>query len=219
MRAPVAILGGTFDPVHLGHLRLAEDVRHALRIAQVRLVPAGDPPHRGGPAASATDRLAMLRAAVREFPGLIVDPREIERSGKSYTVLTLEELRAEDPARPTWLLVGADAFHGLPTWHRWKDVFRLAHVVVVARPGTDMMQGMPAELAAEWHARHVACPAALFSTPAGAIFEQPVAPHDISATAIRKQLARGEPGRAAVVQLLPSAVLAYIDQHHLYNPT
>lgn len=219
MTAPVAILGGTFDPVHLGHLRLAEDVRRALGLAQVRLVPAGDPPHRGGPAASAADRLAMLRVAVQGFPGLAVDPREIERTGKSYTVLTLEELRAEDAARPLLLLLGADAFHGLPTWHRWRDVFRLAHIVVVARPGVDLAQGMPPELAAEWRARRVDTPATLFSTPAGAIFEQPVAPHPISATAIRMQLARGELGHRDVVQLLPSAVLAYIDQHHLYHST
>lgn len=218
MSAPVALLGGTFDPVHLGHLHLAEDVRRALHLPQVRLVPAGDPPHRGGPRASAADRLAMLRLAVRDFPGLAVDPREIERGGKSYTVLTLEELRAEDPRRPVLLLLGADAFHGLPTWHRWEDVFRLAHLVVAARPGVDLESDMPDTLAAQWRARRVGDPAPLFATPAGAIYVQPVVPHPMSATAIRMQLARGEPGRADVVQLLPPAVLAYIDRHHLYLP-
>src|SRR5450432_1224000 len=95
--SPIALLGGTFDPVHYGHLRLADDVRRALGLPEVRLVPAGDPPHRDGPAASAADRLAMLRLAVAEFPGLIVDERELHRPGKSYTVLTLAELRREFP--------------------------------------------------------------------------------------------------------------------------
>ena len=97
---PVALLGGTFDPVHYGHLRFADDVRRALGLDEVRLVPARDPPHRAGPAATAADRLAMLRLAVAEFPGLVVDERELRRDGKSYTVLTLEELRREEPQRP-----------------------------------------------------------------------------------------------------------------------
>lgn len=219
MRAPVAILGGTFDPVHDGHLHLAEDVRRALALPQVQLVPAADPPHRGGPAVTATDRLAMLRLAVQDWPGLAVDPREIERGGKSYTVLTLEELRAEDSSRPILLILGADAFHGLPAWHRWRDVFRLAHIVVAARPGVDLDRDMPPDLAPEWQSRRVADPAVLRSTPAGAIYLQAVAPHPISATAIRMQLARGEAGRAAVVRLLPPSVLAYIELHHLYLST
>ncbi len=218
-RAPVAILGGTFDPVHYGHLHLAQDIRRALALPQVRLVPAGDPPHRGGPAATAADRIAMLELAVRESPGLLVDPREVERGGKSYTVLTLEELRAEGAARPTLLCLGADAFHGLPTWHRWHDVFRLAHVVVAVRPGIDFDGDMPAALGREWLSRRVTDPAVLHSTPAGAIYRQAVTPWPISATQIRMQLARGELGRAAVVQLLPPAVLAYIDLHRLYLST
>src|SRR5205809_6173855 len=100
---PLGLLGGTFDPVHYGHLRLADDVRRALALDEVRLVPAGDPPHRGGPRASAHDRLAMLALAAREFPGLVVDDREIERAGKSYTVLTLEALRREYGDRPLLL--------------------------------------------------------------------------------------------------------------------
>jgi len=205
--------------VHCGHLHLAEDVRRALALPQVRLVPAGDPPHRGGPEVSAAHRLAMLRLAVQDRPGLVVDPREIEREGKSYTVLTLEELSACDALRPILLILGADAFHGLPTWHRWRDISRLAHIVVAARPGVDLDRDMPPDLVPEWRARQVADPAVLHSTPAGAIYRQAVTPYPISATAIRMQLARGEPGRAAVVQLLPPSVLAYIDSHRLYLPT
>src|SRR5512135_2013030 len=105
--APVAILGGTFDPVHYGHLRLASEVRDALGLPEVRLVPAGDPPHRSAPEVSAADRVAMLELALPEFPGLTIDTREIRRQGKSYTVLTLDELRRERPRSPLLLLLGA----------------------------------------------------------------------------------------------------------------
>lgn len=217
MTQPIAILGGTFDPVHYGHLRFADEVRHALGLADVRLVPAGDPPHRGGPEANAAHRLAMLREGVAGFPGLLVDGREVARGGKSYTVLTLEELRREHPGAPLLLLVGADAFHGFPTWHRWRELFALAHVVVVPRPGTPLAQGMPPELAVEWNARRTVDRNVLFSTPAGAIYEQPIAPQPISATAIRASLKNGAAGRRDVIGLLPPAVLAYIDQHALYS--
>jgi nicotinate-nucleotide adenylyltransferase len=217
MVEPLALLGGTFDPVHYGHLRLADDVRRALGLPELRLVPAGDPPHRGGPKASAADRLAMLRLAVREFPRLTVDDREVERAGKSFTVMTLEELRDEDPARPLVLVAGADAFLGLPTWHRWRELFDLAHIVVVARPGVKLADELPPELAAQWSARCTSDASVLFSRPAGAIYEQAIAPNPISATMIRAQLARGQAGRNAVSGLLPPAVLAYIDQHRLYQ--
>ena len=132
---PLALLGGTFDPVHYGHLRLADDVRTGLALSEIRLVPAGHPPHRGKPHASATDRLAMLDLACREFPALTIDPREIRRGGKSYTVLTLGELRSENPHRPLAWIVGADALAGLPQWHRWREIFDLAHLIVAKRPG------------------------------------------------------------------------------------
>ena len=216
--APVALLGGTFDPVHYGHLRLADDVRTALQLPDVRLLPAGDPPHRAGPQAPAADRLAMLNLALLEFPELRVDDRELARTGKSYTVLTLEELRAENPDRPLLLLLGADAFHGRPTWHRWRDIPARAHIVVVARPGSDLEAGLPEALRSEWTRRRVTDPQPLKQTPAGAIYVQAVTPQPIAATAIRAQLARGVHGRADVRELLPSAVLAYIDQHRLYHP-
>jgi nicotinate-nucleotide adenylyltransferase len=215
---PVALLGGTFDPVHYGHLRFADEVRRALGLSELRLVPAGVPPHRGGPIASNADRLAMLELGIAGFPGLVIDGRELARPGKSYTVLTLFELRAEFPQRPLWLLLGADAFRGLPTWHRWREIFALAHVIVVARPGVPVADDMPAPLLAEWNARRTTAPRALFSTPAGAIYEQAITPQPVAATVIRAQLARGAEGRQAVAGLLPPAVLTYIDQHRLYLP-
>lgn len=214
---PIALLGGTFDPVHYGHLRFADAIRQRLALPEVRLVPARDPPHRGGPQASAPDRLAMLELAVAEFPGLVVDPQEIARAGKSYTVLTLEALRAGAPARPLLLLLGADAFLGLPTWHRWRELFSLAHLVVVPRPGVALAEALPPALVPEWEARVTRDPAVLFSTPAGAIYEAYVPPQPISATAIRAALAQGAAGRQRIAQLMPRAVLAYIDQHGLYS--
>jgi nicotinate-nucleotide adenylyltransferase len=216
--APVALLGGTFDPVHYGHLRFADEVRRALGLSELRLVPAGMPPHRGGPVASGADRLAMLQLAIAAFPGLVVDGRELARPGKSYTVLTLSELRGEFPQRPLWLLLGADAFRGLPTWHRWREIFALAHVIVVARPGIAIADDLPDPLLAEWSARRTTDPADLFSTPAGAIYEQEITPQPVAATVIRAQLARGAEGRQAVAGLLPQPVLTYIDQHRLYLP-
>jgi nicotinate-nucleotide adenylyltransferase len=215
---PLALLGGTFDPVHYGHLRFADDVRRALGLTEVRLVPAGAPPHRDGPSASATERLDMLKLAVAEFPGLVVDERELRRAGKSYTVLTLEELRREFPSRPLLLLLGADAFRGLPTWHRWREIFDLAHVVVVARPGIDLEADLPARLIPIWRERLTDDAGTLFAQPAGRILVQPIAPVDASATTIREQLAKGSAAGGAWHGLLPPAVLAYIDLHHLYRP-
>jgi nicotinate-nucleotide adenylyltransferase len=216
--APVALLGGTFDPVHYGHLRFADGVRRALGLSEVRLVPAGDPPHRHRPKASAVDRLAMLKLAVTEFPGLVVDDRELRRGGKSYTVDTLADLRREFPGHPLLLLLGADAFRGLPTWHRWRELFDLAHLVVVARPGIDLEAALPPPLRAILRERLVADPGSLFSRPAGAILEQGIEPIDVSATSIREQVAKGAPVAEFPPGLLPPAVLAYIDLHHLYLP-
>jgi nicotinate-nucleotide adenylyltransferase len=213
---PVAILGGTFDPVHYGHLRLAADVRAALQLPEVRLVPAADPPLRGRTRASAADRVAMLELAVREFAGLVVDLREIERGGKSYTVDTLAGLRAEAPERPVALLVGADAFRGFPSWHRWRELFTLAHVVVVPRPGVPLENDLPAALEHEGRARRTADPQALRERTAGSIFVQPVSAQPISASEIRTALARGA-GSVEIAGLLPAAVLAYIESKHLYR--
>jgi nicotinate-nucleotide adenylyltransferase len=214
---PLGILGGTFDPVHCGHLGLARDVGSALSLATVRFVPAGDPPHRAHPSASAAQRLAMVELAVAGEAGLEIDTREIERHGPSYTVLTLDELRREAPDRPLALIVGADAFLGLPTWHRWRELFDLAHIVVVPRPGIKLEDALPPALEPEWARRHALDPEVLARPRGGAIFVQTVTARDISASAIRAQLARGPSGIAAVRGLLPPSVLAYIERYQLYR--
>jgi nicotinate-nucleotide adenylyltransferase len=215
-RPRVAILGGTFDPVHYGHLRLAADVRTALALPEIRLVPAGDPPHRTPPVASARDRVAMLELALPEFPGLVLDTREIARGGKSYAIDTLAELRQENPAASLALLVGADAFRGLPAWHRWRELFDLAHLVVVPRPEVPL-DDLPGPLAGEWRARITSDPRVLRSRIGGSIYLQPVTAQPVSSTAIRDALAGGGAATARIAGLLPAAVLAYIESKRLYS--
>ncbi len=215
---PIGILGGTFDPVHVGHLRAALEIRAALDLAEVRLVPAHLPPHRPQPAASAEHRLALLRLAARGLPGIRVDARELGRSGPSYTVDTLRELRGELGARPLCLLVGEDAFRGLPTWHRWQALFDLAHIVVMQRPplpgvADEPSADLPAALAAFVASRMAPGPSALAQAPAGLVWRQPIPPLDISATRIRGLLRAGGSARF----LVTDGCLRYIRRHHLYT--
>lgn len=135
MTAMIGILGGTFDPVHYGHLRTALDVQEALGLNEIRLIPLRDPPHRSAPLAPASQRLALLRAAIKDNPGFAVDSRELERSGKSYSVDTLHSLKQEQPERVLCLLLGSDAFDGFPEWHEPERILQLAHLVVMQRPG------------------------------------------------------------------------------------
>jgi len=218
MTRSLGIFGGTFDPVHYGHLRAAAEVREALDLGELRLVPARDPPHRGTPSATAAQRVAMLDLALPEFPGLAIDTREIRRTGKSYTVDTLRELRGESPQRPLVLVVGVDTFAGLPQWHRWRDLVTLAHVAVVTRPGAHLEDALQGPLGDLWRDRHRDEVSQLESAPAGSIFSVQVTPQPISATAIRALLAKGPAGIAQVRGLLPAAVLTYIEHHRLYRP-
>ena len=197
-------------------MRLADDVAQALAPVDVVLVPAGDPPHRGAPHAVAADRVAMLRLALAEFPRLALDTREIARGGKSYTVDTLAAIRGDMPGRPLLLLVGADAFLGFPKWHRWMDLFDLAHIVVVPRPGVTLDRTLSGPLAAQWQARSTTDAGLLRARAAGSIYVQPVAAQPISSTAIRAALADGESRAVEIAGLLPAAVLAYIESNRLY---
>ncbi|SEI42823.1 nicotinate-nucleotide adenylyltransferase [Frateuria terrea] len=196
---PLAVLGGTFDPVHIAHLAVAWEASELLD-AEVRLMPASIPPHRPPPVADATSRVAMLRAALRGQDRLGLETRELARGGPSYTVDTLAELRAEERNRPLILLLGADAFTGLPGWHRWRELFEVAHLGVLSRPG--MTHDWPAELAREMATRQVGDPRRLHEQPAGKVVELMVTPLEISSTRIRDLLAAGREPRF----LLPEAL-------------
>ena len=214
--APIGIFGGTFDPVHYGHLRLAQELGELLRLAEVRIIPAGTPPHRAAPQVTAEQRLEMVRLAVVGNPLLTVDDREVRRSGPGYTVDTLTELRQQlGPSRPLCLVLGADAFLELATWHRWHDLFGLAHLVIAHRPGfppESWPARMPEPLAREYSARLLRQPFGVHLSPAGGIVTQAIAALDISASMIRDSLTRGVSPR----YLLPDPVLDYIGHNNLY---
>jgi nicotinate-nucleotide adenylyltransferase len=214
----IALLGGTFDPIHYGHLRTAAEVRSALDFAEARLIPTGNPPHRPPPVASAEHRLAMTEIGCAEFPGLMADGREVRNPRLSYTVSTLQDLHSEQPKLPLALIVGSDAFANLIQWHHWEQLFTLAHLVVVERPGAPLdIESLPPALKMQWERRLTTDPARLSRQLAGAIYRQAVTPQPISATALRDALARGAESGAEVAGLLPAAVLAYIDRNQLYR--
>lgn len=209
-------MGGTFDPVHLGHLRLAEEARMCLDLEQVRWIPAGSPPHRASPSVTATDRLEMVRLAVARNPHFVVDVSEALSRQPSYTVVTLERLRAElGPDRPLVLLLGADAFAGLTSWHRWQELFNLSHIAVATRPGFNLAKAasIPA-LSSELVSRQRAQPAAIRQRPAGFIVPFTMTSLSISASMLRAEIAAGRSAR----YLVPDAVLAYIETKGLYLP-
>jgi len=206
---PLGILGGTFDPIHYGHLRPAQEVQRALALEEIRVVPAANPPHRQPPVANAAQRLRMAELAVEDFPGFRVDDREYRRGGPSYTVLTLESLRAELGPRPLCLLLGVDAFLDIETWHHWTRLPELAHLVVMQRPGWQI----PAPLSAWAGPRLARDPRQLAGASAGYIYFQAVTPQDISATRLRAAIARGEP----VAGQLPPAVWDYIHANRIYS--
>jgi nicotinate-nucleotide adenylyltransferase len=213
MKSPIGVFGGTFDPIHFGHLRLAEEMAEAIGLERVLFIPAGQPPHRAPPRTASLHRLEMVRRAIAGNLRFAADAREVERPRPSYTVDTLTELRTElGDDQPLWLLLGADAFLDLPNWHEWRRLFDLAHLAVVARPGAQLLQSdaMPESLKSEAMPRRVA--AASAAGPAGSVLLQPMTPLEISATAIRDTLARHGSAR----YLLPDAVLDYIHAHQLY---
>jgi len=189
---PLAIFGGTFDPVHLGHLSVAWEASELLD-AEVRLMPAHVPPHRPAPTATPEQRVAMLQAALQGQNRLTLDTRELRRQGPSYTIDTLRELRGELGERPLVLLLGADAFAGLPSWQSWHELFDYAHIGVLNRPGIEAAWSV--DLTLEILPRRVSDPPLLHASPAGKMIELAVTPLEISATRIRDLLAEGRDPR------------------------
>jgi nicotinate-nucleotide adenylyltransferase len=206
------LLGGTFDPVHFGHLRPAEEVRVALGAERVVLVPCGDPPHREAPETPADHRLAMARAAAEGRPTVEVLDWEVRSEGPSYTVRTLEWLRERLGRRPIVTIIGSDAFTQLHHWHQWERLIDLTHVAAVRRPGTALAE-LESPLAEALDGRWRDTPADIHAEPGGRVMAFDVTRLDISATAIRELVAAGRSPRF----LLPRSVEEYLTTHDLYR--
>ena len=208
---PIGIFGGTFDPIHYGHLRSAFEVLQALRFEEVRFIPCGDPPHRGATFAAANVRLAMVRAAISGQDGFACDEREIQRDGPSFTIDTLTALRGEYPRRSLGLILGMDAFLGLPQWHRWDEILNVAHIIVAHRPGWKAPDiGPLGEIIAEFGSH---CVDDLHDTLHGRIYIHAVTQLEISSTEIRVLIAAGRDARF----LMPDAVRDVIKESGIYE--
>ncbi|MGF1528616.1 MAG: nicotinate-nucleotide adenylyltransferase [Candidatus Competibacterales bacterium] len=213
-RPPIALLGGTFDPIHYGHLRSALELIDLLGLAEVRFTPSATPPHRDQPKALAVHRRAMVALAIEGQSGFVLDDRELGRQGPSYTVDTLKDLRRELPDAPLCLLLGEDAFISLDQWSRWEQLLTLSHIVVVRRPGSELrLDALSPALAKRIAPILGEDPGVLQQTPAGQVVIQAVTQLAISATLIRQLLAAGRSPRF----LLPDAVLHYIHARGLYG--
>lgn len=207
---PLALFGGTFDPVHYGHLRCAEEVRRKLGLKKLYLLPAGTPPHRDTPCATVEQRMEMLQLARLEFPYLLIDDRETRRCGPSYMVDTLGELRSGLADRPLLLLIGQDAANQLHTWYQWERLFELCHIVILTRPGAPARY--PPELANQIQCRTEPDMQQLFKSEAGSVLLLEVESIDVSATGIKRILRSG----GSPLAMLPAAVLEYINRNRLY---
>ena len=209
---PLALFGGTFDPVHYGHLRCADEARQKLGLKKLYLLPAGTPPHRGTPKATTKQRLEMLHLAQPEFPQLVIDDRETLRSGPSYMVDTLQELRTEYPQRPLLLLIGQDAANHLHSWFHWEQLFELAHIVILTRPGAKAEYR--SDLARKIQRRLSTDVQSLSHSDAGGVLYLEVTTIDVSATSIKSIIRLGRSPQS----MLPGVVLDYINEKQLYLP-
>ncbi len=210
VKASLAIFGGTFDPVHNGHLKSALELKQRLPLDRVFLLPCHLPPHRDMPGCTSEQRLDMLRLAVAGTE-LLIDDRELWRERTSYSVETLEDLRCEygDEISICWVM-GTDAFAGFDRWHRWQDFLSLSHIIVITRPNESLPTSGPLVELIEHH--RASTVSELQQVTAGRIWFETLTPYDISATAVRAAIAGDEP----VADMLPADVLHYIQQHRLY---
>ncbi len=209
---PLALLGGTFDPVHYAHLRCAEEVREKLGLETLYLLPAGHPPHRALPQASNSQRLEMLQLALAGFPRLQIDCRELHRDGPSYMVDTLQDLRNESSLRPLFLVIGQDAANHLQSWHRWQALFELAHIVIMTRPAVapEYRPGVAKQI----QQRLTEDVQTMVQSAAGSVLALEVTAINICATTIKSMLRLGRSPQA----MLPGPVLDYINDQGLYLP-
>lgn len=207
---PMGIFGGTFDPVHYGHLRTAFEILQALRFVEVRFMPCGNPPHRDEPVAEAGLRLDMVKVATCDQAGFVVDDRELRRDGPSYSVDTLSALREDFPNRSLGLIIGMDAFLGLPRWHHWRKILPLAHIVVAHRPGWRAPDiGPLGELLADRGTHRIQD---LHENISGHIYIHDVTQLEISSSDIRELVGLGRDPRF----LMPDGVRELIERSGCY---
>lgn len=215
----IGIYGGTFDPVHYGHLRVAEEVAESLRLDRLYFLPAGQPRLRNLPLASNQHRCAMLRLAIRENTRFCLDNRELRRAGETRSVESLREIRQaafeEKGETAICFIIGADAFLKLPQWYCWQELFELCHIVIVNRPGNPLIKyaaDLPSALKAVCEHRWTNNAANLCKTSSGQIYVAPTTPLAISSTSIRAAIQSGKSAR----YLLPDSTISYIISHHIY---
>ena len=211
----IGIIGGTFDPIHVGHLRMAEEAAEILHLGHVSFIPAGLPYHRQNSTTDAKHRAMMVELAIKENPRFSLDTREIKREGASYTIDTLREIREEVGfAIPVVLLVGTDTFSALHTWHQYQDIFELAHIAILTRAGmrADWFNSVDSEIRKQLRSRLVTDEYILHETSFGHIISIEMTPLAISSTDIRNRIRAGK----SVRYLLPTQVLEYIEEHGLY---
>ena len=205
----VGVFGGTFDPIHCGHLRTVSEVRVQLGLSRVLIIPVNIPPHRSTPMAASRHRISMIQLAIEQMPQLECDDREIRRGGTSYTVLTVKELRQEFGKIPLCLILGLDSFLDLPNWYRWSELLDYVHIIVMRRPGWELPPSLP-----DWWSNAVEeNPLDLEKKPCGNVYCMPVPPVDITSTVIRNQLSFN----SHINNALPSSVLGYIRRNKLYG--
>ncbi len=212
--ASIGLLGGTFDPIHFGHLRMAQELIEALNLDTVKFIPAATPPHKARPAVAPAHRSAMLQLAIANNTGFEFDGRELLRDGPSYSIDTLRSLRSELNAHDSLVLfIGSDAFSQFNTWHHWQDIISLCHIALVQRPGQAKPDGLNEELLSFLHDHYTENSLDLVREPTGLITMPAITPLAISSTAIRAQLKNQQAAR----YLTPDCVLDYIAQHRLYQ--
>ncbi|CAN4268791.1 NadD Nicotinic acid mononucleotide adenylyltransferase [Methylophilaceae bacterium] len=212
--ARIGLLGGTFDPIHFGHLGMAQELAEALALNTVKFIPAAVPPLKSQPSVSAIDRCAMVKLAIANNPDFQLDERELKRTGPSYTLDTLCSLRSELSEQDSLVLfIGSDAFKQFNRWHQWQEIIRLCHIALVARPDSEVSNGLDPELVTFLQDHYTENAMDLQSATAGLITMQAITPLTISSSAIREQLTNQQSAR----YLTPDCVLDYIAQHGLYQ--
>lgn len=210
IQKPIGLLGGTFDPIHIGHLRMALEIQEIFQLEKIHVIPCYEPVHRPHPCASPEQRFEMVKCAVQDMPNFIADPREIKRAKSSYTIDTITEMRHEMPNTPLCLLLGVDAFLDFPNWHRYEKILECAHLIIAHRPNYHLpTEGLIADLL---KVRLDNNSINMREKLGGKIWLQPITALEISSSTIRSQLSNKKNPK----YLVPDVIYQYIKQYEIY---